>query len=106
MRLVIDTNVLLSGLLWSGTPRLLFECVRSGKVDLLMSQVLMDEFAEVITRRKFTTILQRGSRTPEQICHELGQLAEMIVARPCCKRYRVILTMILFWPVQWRVWRI
>lgn len=82
MRLVIDTNVLLSGLLWNGPPHLLFECVRSGRVDLLMSQVLLDEFAEVITRRKFTTILQRGSRTPEQICHELGQLAEMIVAPP------------------------
>ncbi len=82
VRLVIDTNVLLSGLLWQGSPRLLFECVCNAKVDLLMSQKLMDEFAEVIRRRKFATILQRASNTPEQICHQLAQVVEMIVAPP------------------------
>lgn len=82
MRLVIDTNVLLSGVLWHGSPHLLFDCVRNGTVDLLMSQVLMDEFTDVIARPKFAVMLQRVSCTPAQICHELAQLAEIIVAPP------------------------
>ena len=67
MRIVIDTNVLLSGLLWHGSPHTLLNQARDGTVDLMMSQILMDELAEVITRQKFAAILQRTSRTPTRI---------------------------------------
>ncbi|MDO8413543.1 MAG: putative toxin-antitoxin system toxin component, PIN family [Gallionellaceae bacterium] len=82
MRIVIDTNVLLSGLLWHGTPHTLFNQVRAGTVELVMSQALLEEFAETITRRKFAAILQRTTRTPERILNELQALAEMVVAPP------------------------
>jgi len=82
VRIVIDTNVLLSGLLWHGAPHTLFNQARDGTVDLMMSQVLLDELAEVITRQKFAAILQRSSRTPERILLELRSFAEMVVAPP------------------------
>ena len=82
MRIVIDTNVLLSSLLWHGTPHTLFNHVRAGTVELVMSQTLLEEFAEAITRRKFAAILQRTTRTPERILNELQALAEMVVAPP------------------------
>ncbi|MHB8252403.1 MAG: putative toxin-antitoxin system toxin component, PIN family [Acidiferrobacter sp.] len=82
MRIVIDTNVLLSGLLWYGTPHILFNQVRGGTVELVMSQTLLEEFNETITRRKFATILQRTTRTPERILNELQALAEMVIAPP------------------------
>lgn len=82
MRIVIDTNVLLSGLLWHGAPHTLFNQVRDGTVDLMMSQILMDELAEVITRQKFAAILQRTSRTPERILLELRTFGDMVAAPP------------------------
>ena len=82
MRIVIDTNVLLSALLWHGTPHTLFNQVRAGTVELVISQALLEEFTEVITRQKFAAILQRTNRTPERILHELQALAEMVVAPP------------------------
>lgn len=82
MRIVIDTNVLLSGLLWHGAPHTLFNHARDGTVDLMMSQILMDELAEVITRQKFAAILQRTSSTPERILLELRTFAEMVTAPP------------------------
>ena len=82
MRIVIDTNVLLSALLWHGTPHTLFNQVRAGTVELVMSQTLLEEFAEAITRQKFAAILQRTTRTPERILNELQALAEMVVAPP------------------------
>ncbi len=89
MRIVIDTNVLLSGLLWHGTPHTLFNQVRLGAVELMMSQTLLEEFAETITRQKFAAILQHTTRTPERILHELQALAEMVVApslpQPVCR---------------------
>ncbi|MFZ1548662.1 MAG: putative toxin-antitoxin system toxin component, PIN family [Candidatus Nitrotoga sp.] len=89
MRIVIDTNVLLSGLLWHGAPHTLFNQARDGTVDLMMSQILMDELAEVITRQKFAAILQRTSRTPEQILLELRTFVDIVAApllpQPVCR---------------------
>lgn len=82
MRIVIDTNVLLSGLLWHGAPHTLLNQARVGTVDLIMSQVLMDELARVITRQKFADILQRTSRTPKRILLELCTFAELVAAPP------------------------
>jgi putative PIN family toxin of toxin-antitoxin system len=82
VRIVIDTNVLLSALLWHGGPHALFEKVRTGTVELMMSHALMEELAEVITRPKFASILQRTTRTPERILNELRALAEMVAASP------------------------
>ena len=82
MRIVIDTNVLLSGFLWQGTPRKLIEQVRTGAVELITSTALLDEFARVVTRQKFVAILQRTTRTPERILDELRILADIVAAPP------------------------
>ena len=52
MRAVIDTNVLLSALLWGGTPHDLMEHVRNGTVTLISSPALLAELARVIDRPK------------------------------------------------------
>jgi predicted nucleic acid-binding protein len=41
MRAVIDTNVLLSALLWGGTPHALMEHARNGTVSLISSPALL-----------------------------------------------------------------
>ena len=56
MRAVIDTNVLLSGLLWRGTPHTLVEQVRAGALTLISSPALLTELGEIIQRPKFHTI--------------------------------------------------
>ena len=40
MRVVADTNVIVSGLLWKGNPRQLLDAARNGTIDLLTSAVL------------------------------------------------------------------
>lgn len=54
-----------------------------------MSQALLEEFTEVIARRKFAAILQRTSRTPERILNELHALMEIVPApalpQPVCR---------------------
>ena len=82
VRIVIDTNVLLSGLFWHGTPHALLNHVRNGTAELAMSHALLDELADVISRRKFASILALTTRTPEQILVEMQALAEIVVAPP------------------------
>ena len=82
VRIVIDTNVLLSGLFWHGTPHALLNHVRNGTAELAMSHALLDELADVISRRKFASILALTTRTPEQILVEMQALTEIVVAPP------------------------
>lgn len=53
MRVVLDTNVVLSALLWRGTPYQLLEAIRQQQhVQLVSSATLVAELADVLTRPK------------------------------------------------------
>lgn len=54
LRLVLDTNVVVAGLLWSGPPRRLLQAAIDGEVDLFSSAVLLDELAHTLGYSKFT----------------------------------------------------
>ena len=52
-RVVLDTNVLISGVLFGGKPRLIIELVVKGKIKAYLSPVILDEFKDVMARPKF-----------------------------------------------------
>jgi len=89
MRAVLDTNVLLSGLLWRGPSYSLLEQVRSGSVTFLSSPELLAELAEVLARPKFDAVLSRSSSSREQMLVQVRMLAEVIdpppLAQPVCR---------------------
>ena len=53
MRLVLDTNVVTSALLWGGVPRLLLQAAREQSVALFTSTPLLAELTDILNRRKF-----------------------------------------------------
>lgn len=53
MRLVLDTNVVVSALLWNGTPRQLLDLIRRTKVDVMTCKEMMDELSRVCNYPKF-----------------------------------------------------
>lgn len=89
MRAVIDTNVLLSALLWRGAPHVLLEQVRAGALILISSPVLLAELEFVIGRAKFDVILTRSNTSRERALTEVRQLAEVVepppLAVPVCR---------------------
>lgn len=89
MRAVIDTNVLVSGLLWHGVPHTLLERVRAGGLTLVSSPALLVELEEVIGRAKFDAILTRSATLREDTLNALRQLAELIepppLPQPVCR---------------------
>ena len=60
MRLVLDTNVALSGLLWQGTPGKLIDACQARQIELASSAPLLAELHAVIKRDKFA--LQLAAR--------------------------------------------
>jgi uncharacterized protein len=53
LRLVLDTNIVVAGLLWNGPPRRLLEAAIAGEVELFSSAVLLDELAHTLGYSKF-----------------------------------------------------
>jgi hypothetical protein len=66
VRAVVDTNVLLSGLFWSGRPHALLEHVGAGILTLVSNPALLAELTEVMNRPKFQAILARSNTDPNQ----------------------------------------
>lgn len=60
MRLVLDTNTALSGLLWGGTPGRLIDAAEAGQIELASSAALLAELQGVLSREKFAK--QLGKR--------------------------------------------
>jgi putative PIN family toxin of toxin-antitoxin system len=82
MRIVCDTNCLISGLLWSGPPSTILEAVEDGKHHLFISREMLTEFANVLARAKFAAILRRASLEPEELVRWLLGNATTIFSRP------------------------
>ena len=89
MRAVIDTNVLLAGLLWRGPPHALLAHVRNGLVSLISSPALLAELDDVLGRAKFDAILARTNTARDRALAEVRQLAEVIepppLPQPVCR---------------------
>jgi putative PIN family toxin of toxin-antitoxin system len=61
LRLVLDTNTVLSALLWGGTPARLITAARAREIALWSSPALLEELRGVIHREKFAQRLaERG----------------------------------------------
>ena len=80
MRAVLDTNILLSGLLWRGAPHSLLAFVRNGTLTLVTSPALLAEFGDVIQRPKFQAILTKIATNPLQLLADLRRITDIVDA--------------------------
>ena len=79
MRVVLDTNTLVSALLSSsGPPRRLLDNARAQVFELCSSPVLIAELADVVFRDKFASRFKQAGLTPLQIVGEIRRMAYMI----------------------------
>jgi uncharacterized protein len=52
MRVVLDTNVWLSGLLWGGLPSQIVQQVELGELQAIASEAILDELVRTLDRPK------------------------------------------------------
>jgi len=53
MKVVLDTNVLISAIVFGGKPRKILEAVFRGELTLFLSEYILDELKAVLERPKF-----------------------------------------------------
>ena len=80
MRFVLDTNVVLSGLLWQGTPYRLLLRIRSqqSSLQLYSSPVLLEELTDVLSRTALSQRLSSIGKTAREVLADYIELIELI----------------------------
>ena len=86
MRLVVDTNVLVSAFLWQGTPGRLLELAGEKECRLFTSRILIDELSEVLHRQKLARKVEATGLTAAQMVRNYQRLATMVTARSLTQR--------------------
>ena len=77
MKLVVDTNTIISGSLWHGPPARLVSAALHGKAQIFLSLAMLLELRETLQRPKFAQRLAGQGETAETLaapfraaCHE------------------------------------
>ena len=79
MRVVLDTNVLVSAILSAdGPPRRLLNHARAGAYELCTSPVLLAELLDVLSRAKFASRMTRAGVTPIAIVLEVRRISLLV----------------------------
>src|SRR6266487_916817 len=82
VKLVIDTNTLVSDTLWSGPSSRLIDAVEQGRATLVMSAALLAEFGDVVGRDRLATRLALRDVTPAKLVSRLARHAEFVSPTP------------------------
>jgi uncharacterized protein len=80
VRLVLDTNTALSGLLWGGTPGRLIDAAEEQRIELANSAALLAELQGVLSREKFAKQLARRGLTVADVFD--GYAALVVIVTP------------------------
>ena len=78
MRIVVDTNVIVSAFLWGGTPRRILDAVKAQRIELFTSRALIAELEDVLSREKFAAQLRRTRFTSAFLLARYTQLATLL----------------------------
>ncbi len=77
-KVVLDTNTLISGILWDGNEARVIEEAENNKVQLFILQKLLQELEGVLKREKFTRKLEGKESTVEQAVAKIALIATLI----------------------------
>ena len=82
IKAVLDTNVMISGLLWDGAPARFLEAADGERLVLFTSRSLLEELAYVLQRPKFKLFLNRRGLNFKDALAQAIHLSRIVVPRP------------------------
>jgi putative PIN family toxin of toxin-antitoxin system len=86
VRIVIDTNVLISAIFWTGKPKQLLNKARRREIIFLTSETVLKELKEVLTRgdKPFNLSAEEAERVVEEI-RGVGEIIQTHSRITVCK---------------------
>lgn len=77
-KVVLDTNILVSGLLWDGNEAFLIEKAEKKEIKLFISHQILKELEEVLKRDKFSKKLEGGENMVEKAVAKIALIATIV----------------------------
>lgn len=81
MRLVLDTNVVVAGLLWAGHPRRLIDRAIDNAVTLCSSPALVDELTQTLHYQKLAQRIGQSGKTASALVAQYTALVTLVSPR-------------------------
>ncbi len=78
MRVVIDVNVWVSGLLWGGVPAQVLQLAQLCTIANYVSDDLLLELTITLNRPKFQAQIQKRNQTPDRLCSIAKQISTRV----------------------------
>lgn len=78
MRVVLDTNTVISGLLWEGSPARVLDLAFAHLVEIATSEVLLDELSDVLSRKKFDRRFEQTGRNRTELLSRYAIMAKIV----------------------------
>lgn len=82
MRLVLDTNVVASAMLWGGNPKRLLQAKREKRVELFTSVAMLAELTDVLARPKFEKKIAASMLSVDQLVDGYAELTQLVRPTP------------------------
>lgn len=77
MKVVLDTNVLISSLFWNGPPHKLLVLIEEGDLTLCTTPLLLEELRDVLNRPFFSPFITRHKTSCEELIAGIFEIAEL-----------------------------
>lgn len=78
IRIVLDTNVIISGFLWEGKPYQLLDLIDSGKIELVLSIEILEEIERVLENEKLAPIIDNAGLSVKMLMNKVCSMAHII----------------------------
>jgi len=78
MRVVLDTNLIISGSLWHGPPAQLIDLARDGAIEIFTSAAILSELAATLSRAKFEKRIAAAAFSLPQLLSRYADLCTLV----------------------------
>ena len=77
MKVLLDTNIWISGLLWGGNPRQIIQLAIAERIVLYSSRLLIDELQATLAYPKLQRRLEKLTITKEELLVEVARITQL-----------------------------
>ena len=80
LKLVLDTNTIISAFFWEGNEAELLRQIEQGKAKMYITGEILKELEDVIKRPKFYKVMTNAGLTPDQIMQKIVSLSHLVIS--------------------------
>ena len=79
LKLVLDTNTLVSAFFWKGNEYELFKNIEKEKAQLFISKEILNEVEDIFNRPKFEEVIKNVKMSPNQIIQKIISVSHLVL---------------------------